>query len=213
MNLRFGYKSAFIAILVVVTAISSAFAQTEEHPLIIKARKQYAPNKGIHMTFDLSIYWAVREVTQEKKGVLFVSPGDKFRAEVGQTIWVSDGHTYWQYSKAANQVIIKDLLDVDLSMHPSQMLQNYLNKGTFTFVGEDNNLSRFSWKAQNGSSTESLDLWINNKKATIEKIKVVDRSGNVSTYTFKKSRFDIDIPEKTFSLTIPEGANVLDTRE
>ncbi|MFW6254101.1 MAG: LolA family protein, partial [Chitinivibrionales bacterium] len=73
----------------------------------------------MQISFDLSIFWAVRERTEEKKGELYVSPGDKFRAEVGQTIWVSDGQTYWQYSKAANQVVIKDLLDVDLSMHPS----------------------------------------------------------------------------------------------
>ncbi|MFP4418883.1 MAG: LolA family protein [Chitinispirillaceae bacterium] len=167
----------------------------------------------MQISFDLSIFWAVRERTEEKKGELYVSPGDKFRAEVGHTIWVSDGQTYWQYSKAANQVVIKDLLDVDLSMHPSQMLQNYLNKGSFKLVKEGDELTEFSWESQNSASSESLTLWLDSKKGIIRKIKVVDRNGNISTYTFKKSRIGIDIPNKTFTLTAPEGANVLDTRE
>ena len=68
-----------------------------------------------------------RDTGREKKsGSLQLMPGDKFRLTIGSTEWISDGHTYWQYNEKTSQVIIKNLLDVDLSMHPSQMIKTYL---------------------------------------------------------------------------------------
>jgi len=42
----------------------------------------------------------VREKTDNMHGSVVLAPGDRFRADLGTTLWVSDGTTLWQYDKA-----------------------------------------------------------------------------------------------------------------
>ena len=55
-------------------------------------------------------------------------------------------------------------------------------------------------------------MWVDKKKNVIKKILVVDKSGNESTYTFKKTRTGIEIPIETFTFEVPQGVEALDTR-
>lgn len=172
----------------------------------------------MEMVFDLEIFWKVREKTEKKSGVIEIGPNDKFRVEMDKNSWVCDGQTYWQYSKATKQVVIKRLLDVDISLHPSQVIKTYLTEYKYTVENEDEKTAFLTWKCPEEETAgqnkpKELAAWVDKNSGTVKKLKIVDKSGNESTYTFKKTRLDVQIPAETFNFTIPEGATVLDTRD
>jgi outer membrane lipoprotein-sorting protein len=193
------------------------FAQTGTAAPAIPSliRQKYGAETTFRCEFDLTIFWKVREKTEHKSGTLYIAPGDRFRLELGKALWVSDGRTYWQYSAATAQVVIKKLLDVDLSMYPSQIISTYLTKYEFTLLEADDRQAVLSWQAPRDAKTETraMTLWVESKNLTLKKLLVVDAGGNESTYTFKKSALGAEIPDATFTFSIPEGAAVLDNRE
>jgi outer membrane lipoprotein-sorting protein len=184
-------------------------------PLLSSLCAKYGPESTIRTEFDLSIFWKVREKTEHKSGILYLAPGDRFRLELGKNTWVSDGRSYWQYSAATSQVLIKQLLDIDISAHPSQIMSTYFNKYSYTMLENQDGQAVFSWQAQQAdadSDNKSVTLWVDVKKLTLKKLLVVDKSGNESTYIFKKTAAGAEIPDAAFKFQIPDGVSVLDTR-
>ncbi|MBD3316095.1 MAG: hypothetical protein GF344_09930 [Chitinivibrionales bacterium] len=187
----------------------------ETHPLIDSIRAKYDFDKGIELAFELETYWAVREKTRKRKGHVILGPDDRFRAEVDNVVWVCDGRTYWQYNNKTNQVIIKRLLDIDLSMHPSQIIKTYLTEYDFSVKEQDGReaiLEGVRVSKENDGRKQTVTLWVDKKKNTIVKAVSVDRQGNRNTYMFTKTRPAAGADPGTFQFEIPEGAEVLDTR-
>jgi chaperone LolA len=207
-------KHSLMATVVLCFLLFTA-ALAQEPPIVTMLKQKYGKDAALEVQFNLEIFWKIREKTEHKTGALFVGPKDRFRLELDKTVWVSDGRTYWQYSKATGQVVIKHLQDIDLSMHPSQVINTYLN--SFTFVIKEQNeqeavLSGKPAAADKTAEAREVTLWVDAKKAVLKKLFVVDKNGNESTYTFTKTRIGADIAQSTFTFKVPEGASVLDTR-
>jgi outer membrane lipoprotein-sorting protein len=206
-------KITIIPYVFICIYTSSLLAQGSA--IITRLKKKYSPETSIELAFDLNIFWKVREKHEKKEGALMVAPNDKFRLKLGSTEWVSNGHTYWQYNVKTNQVIIKNLLDVDLSMHPTQILKTYLSY-TFTVKSDNEKEAVLVWtvkKDDKEKSFTSITLWVDKKKNILKKLVVIDKNENESTYIFKKTKTGIQIPSETFSFEVPKGVEVLDTRD
>jgi len=192
--------------------LTSLFAQ--ENAVITALKKKYNEKASLELIFDLDIFWKVREKHEKKSGSLCLIPGDKFRLTIGSTEFISDGHTYWQYNEKSSQVIIKNLLDIDLSMHPSQIIKTYLGH-SYTVKSEDEKEAVLTWsdpEPEQNRPYKGMTLWVNKKKNTIEKIVTIDKNGNESTYTFKKTRTGVQFPSTLFEFEAPKGVDVLDSR-
>lgn len=203
---------SFVPYLITLFYALSLFAQGNS--IISNLKKKYHAESSIDVAFELNIFWKVREKNEKKSGALMVAPNDKFRLKLGSTEWVSNGHTYWQYNIKTNQVIIKNLLDVDLSMHPTQILKTYLSYA-YSVKSESEKEAVLIWRIMaddKEKSFKSITLWVDKKKNVIKKLVVVDKNENVSTYIFKKTKTGIQIPTETFTFTVPQGVDVLDTR-
>ncbi len=190
-------------------------AGAQDKALIPALKKKYGDKSSLELTFNLHIFWKVREKHEKKGGVLKIMPGDKFRLKLGSWEWVCDGHTCWQYNKKTSQVIIKSLLDLDLSMHPSQMMKTYLSYD-FTAASTDNKEAVFTWTTSEKVKKKSytgITLWVDKKKVTLKKLAAIDSKGNESTYTFTKTKIGTQIPPEIFTFEIPKGVEVLDTRD
>jgi len=189
-----------------------------QEPAIMKTvRALYNGKTPVETGFDLYIVWKVREKKESKSGRLIMAPGDKFRAELGAQTWVCDDRTYWEASRDGNnvQVVIKRAADVDLSMHPSQVLHTYLEKFSFALKERKGDLTTVEWKADSLSETAgaaSIDLSINATSGVITALRIVDKDGNESAYQFKKTKFPAKLPDSTFEYAVPKGASVLDMR-
>jgi len=193
----------------------SVILHAQEAPVITALKKKYNDLTSLELTFDLDIFWKVREKHEKKSGTLVCVKGDKFRVKIGSAEWVSDGVTYWQYNEKTAQVIVKSLLDVDLSQHPSQMITDCLSHA-YTVQADKDGETVLSWSSPDGDKSKQyrgITIRVDEKTTTITKICVVDKSGNESTYTFKKTKTGGPIPPETFDFEAPKGVEVLDTRK
>jgi outer membrane lipoprotein-sorting protein len=80
---------------------------------------------------------------------------------------------------------------------------------------EHNGIVVVEWKADSLSGQSEatvIRLSIEKKSGKIATLFVVDKSGNESTYTFKKTKFPAGIPDKTFDFVPPQGASIIDMR-
>lgn len=206
-------KAVFVLYIILSILQTSLYAQ--ENAVISALKKKYNEKTPLELTFDLDIFWKVREKHEKKSGSLHLMPGDKFRLAIGSTEWISDGHTYWQYNEKTSQVIIKSLLDVDLSMHPSQVIKTYLGY-SYKVKSDDAKQAVLTWSTADPDrkkTYKAITLWVNKKKNTIEKIRAVDKNGNESTYTFKKTEAGVQFPSTLFEFEVPKGVDILDTRK
>lgn len=207
-------KKAVVALYIILSILqTSLYAQ--ENAVITALKKKYNEKTSLELTFDLDIFWKVREKHEKKSGSLHLMPGDKFRLTIGSTEWISDGHNYWQYNEKTSQVIIKNLLDVDLSMHPSQVIKTYLGY-SYKVKSDDAKQTVLTWSTTDPDQKKTykeITLWVNKKKNTIDKIRAVDKNGNESTYTFKKTKTGVQFPPTLFEFEVPKGVDILDTRK
>ena len=207
-------KKAVVALYIIFSILqTSLYAQ--ENAVIAALKKKYNEKTSLELTFDLDIFWKVREKHDKKSGSLHLMPGDKFRLAIGSTEWISDGHTYWQYNEKTSQVIIKNLLDIDLSMHPSQTILTYLGH-SYKVKSDDEKQTVLTWSATDPDQKKThkkTTLWVNKKNNTIDKVCAVDKNGNKSTYTFKKTKTGVQFPLTLFEFEVPKGVDILDTRK
>lgn len=180
------------------------------HAGIHSVVEQYQ-KKNVELWYDLVVYWDVREREEKHSGHAFLTPGDKFNFSFDTNKWTSDGVTVWQYNSASNQVLIRDLLDVDLSMHPSTLFEDLLNK-TFVETPDGANKQVATWvnPAPKRGEDRRIEVLYDKKKSIILSAVFVDEDGNINTYTFTKTRFPEQISEELFTFVIPEGADVLE---
>jgi outer membrane lipoprotein-sorting protein len=179
-------------------------------------RATYGAQTTLTTDFDLTIFWKVREKQESNSGGMQLAPGDRFRVELGPTTWVCDGQTVWQYSTKTNQVVIKRLLDFDISTHPSQMLATYVLGYDYRVLEENERQATLQWEADSAEASafyQQITLTFDKRKNVVVSLVVIDRHGNQSTYQFKRTVFGEQMPRSTFELAIPKGADVLDERQ
>jgi outer membrane lipoprotein-sorting protein len=194
-----------------------AYAASQEPPIMKTVRAMYTTKTSLETKIDLHIFWKVREREETKSGVIFLAPGDKFRVELAAAIWVSNGETYWQSDKDDKgvQVVIKRLADVNVALHPSHVLNTYVEKYVYRLKEETGSVAVVEWNADSlAGQTEAtvIRMSIDKKSGKIFSLFIVDKSGNETTYTFKKTKFPEKLPEKLFEYTPPKGASILDMR-
>lgn len=168
--------------------------------------------------FDVKIYWKVREKEETKHGKIVLAPHDRFRIGLGESQWVSDGATLWEFDQSpSRQVIIRNLASCDPTQLPSRLLSKYLTRYSFKEKGTKGNNAEFSWSADSSSDSQKgearrISFTIDSKTAVVQELAVTDKSGNESTYTFHATSFG---PAKAslFSFDIPKGARILDERQ
>lgn len=203
-------QKKLVTIVVMLFAVS-LFADTNSVLNVI--RKKYGENSYVDMEFDLTIFWAIREKYEKKSGKLTYAPDDNFYLKLGHSTWISNGQTYWQYSDRTNQVVIKGLLDVDVSMHPSSMLKNFLKKSFKQDESNEKEIVLTFASNDKKSNYKKITLRINKKRMEISELVTVDSDQNESRYVFKKVKLGEKPSPAQFEFTIPQGADILDTRK
>ncbi|MFP4164689.1 MAG: LolA family protein [Chitinispirillaceae bacterium] len=204
-------KIIFTAVL--LCAVS--FTMAKEPEVISLVRKNYSGKTTVTAQFDLTIYWAIRERESEKRGELFLAPGEKFRADLGKETFVSDGKSFWQYSERNSQVVVRNLSEIDLSMQPSHLLSTFLTGRTFTQKSNKDGVVELVWKNDSvgADSYKSVTALVEEKTGIVKTLELVDKNENVNTYTFKNTVVGKPIADKVFRFKAPKGVEVLDMRE
>ena len=189
-------------------------SNAEEPALCKKMRSMYNDSKTITTDLEQSIFWTVREKTTRKKGTLIIAPGNRFNVNLSDETLVSDGTIYWQYSKKNNQVVIRNITDLDISSLPATILSRFLNDYTFTEKEQKGKTTILEWIADNSkkSAHQNVSLMVSTKTGIVQSLSFSDENGNIHTYRFKHTVFNRSVPEKTFTFKVPADANIVDNR-
>jgi outer membrane lipoprotein-sorting protein len=197
--------------------VAAALGTCQDAGLLSRVAKNYGGAVSLSTDFDVAIFWRVREKQEIKHGKIVCAPGDPFRIELGDSRWVCDGTTLWQYDKTVGQVIIRRLSSCDPAQLPSRMLLKYLTMYSFKEKKTKGKNTVFAWTVdsaavpQKGEARHIL-FTVDPKNAAVKGLMVVDKSGNESTYTFHATTFGSAARTSAFSFDIPKGARVLDER-
>jgi outer membrane lipoprotein-sorting protein len=211
-------KSSFFPVAALFTCFAVSFGTSQETGLLSRVIKNYSGEVSLSTSFDVKIFWKIREKEETKHGKIIMASHDRFRIVLGESEWVSNGTTMWQYDKSPSpQVIIRQLASCDPSQLPSGMLSKYLARYSFTAKETKGTSTVFTWTADTSVASPHGDaarisFTVETKSAVVKELSVVDKSGNISTYTFHGTSFGPP-PSSLFSFTIPKGARVLDERQ
>jgi outer membrane lipoprotein-sorting protein len=197
-----------------VVCIATAYASNDA---VLKTLKQkFSYSNSFEIQFSLDIYWKIREKHDTMKGHALFSTENKFNVTLGSNRWVSDGKILWHYNEKTNQVIIRNLSDIDQNTLPLDILRQFL---TYPFTRQENStaeIASYRWDTPSADSLkstyQSIMLWVRVKNATITKLFTSDRSGNENTYTITKIKSPAKPAVQSFLFTTPKGADVVEQR-
>jgi outer membrane lipoprotein-sorting protein len=201
--------------LLLLTILLTGHGVHAEEPAVLKKiRGNYTGTRTIYITFEQSIFWTIREKTTRKNGTLIIAPGNKFNVKFSDEVLVSDGTTYWQYSRKNNQVIIRKVKDLDLSSLPANILSSFLTRYTFRIKERKAKTTVLEWSddTKDTKSYQHVSLAVFNETGIVQTLSFTGNNGNIHTYTFKKTEFDRAVPEKTFQFKAPADVNIVDNR-
>jgi outer membrane lipoprotein-sorting protein len=208
-------KIRLIFALVFFASCLPCFCQ--QNRLVDRIRQNYSGATTLSSTVDIRIVWKMREKTDNMRGSIMLAPGDRYRVDLGNTLWVSDGATLWQYDKALSQVVVTSLSGNNNSMLPSKVITSYCSKYPLKASGSTSGNDVLEWKADttagaNGGDVSFVSITADRKTAAVKKLFVIDKSGNESTYSFSRTALGRSAPAGTFEFVPPKGARVLDQR-
>ena len=207
-------KTIINTTLILTVLAVSCFCQQER--LIDRIKQNYSGATTLSAAVDIRIVWKVREKTDNMRGSIVLAPGDKFRVDLGTTLWVSDGTTLWQYDKALSQVIIAALSNSS-AMIPSRMVADYCTKYPLTAPKTKQGYDVLEWKTDSTSGPASggvsyVRITAFGRRAVVRELFIIDSHGNETTYAFKSTTWNGKIPKNTFAFEVPKGARVIDKR-
>lgn len=215
--LSFGAALKVRPIFALVFFASSLPCFCQQNPLVDKIRRNYSGATTLSAAVDIRIVWKVREKTDNMHGSIVLAPGDRYRVNLGNTLWVSDGATLWQYDKSLSQVVISALSGNNNSMLPSKVLTDLCSKYPLKPSKSPSGSDVLEWKADSakgaaGGDVSFVSITADRKTALVKRLVVIDRCGNESTYSFSKTALGGPAPAGAFEFVPPKGARVLDQR-
>ena len=147
------------------------------------------------------------------EGKFFFKKENKLRLELKNLIIVSDGKTNWNYNKSQKKVIISNYDENDPSVFSlKRIIFDYPSKCQVT-EGPDKsgNVLILKPNSNSGINAYLIKIWVN-KNNNVEKVTIIQSSGNVLEVKFSKYKMDTGIPDSKFSFTPPQGTKIIDLR-
>ncbi len=198
-------------------AASTALPGDDASALVAKLRKKYDRIGDLSLSFRQTTVFAVSKVRQSSEGALALAKGNRYRVAFDDRVIVSDGSTVWSWSKSNAQVIVDRFRDDPTSLTPERLLVRIpaayaaLLLGAER-VGKDETRVVKLTPPAGDRSVRWVKLWVDEDRLTIVRLQLSDLAENDITYELSDIRIDTGLPDSTFRMAIPAGAEILDLR-
>lgn len=212
--------SLFVCFLLISTGIATAQTSDQAAVKLLKSVSQkYSGYKTMQMDVTLTIENLESKSKDTKTGKVY-GKGNKFRAEMGNQIIMSDGKTLWTYLKDVNEVQINNFEQGQGIMSPNDIFK-IAEKDYLVYMGEK--------VTEGGKSLQIIELTPKNKSLSFSKIKmyvdptdnsvkkgvVYDKNAIHYTYTISNFKSNVELSDSTFTFDKSKypGVEVIDLRE
>jgi outer membrane lipoprotein carrier protein len=206
------YKSVYFALFVLVC---SSFA-SEAESILAKSGERLKSAKIWSMDFRVESRVSDGSVQAAYKGDFLLGSGDRFRLRLPGQHYYSDGISLWQYNELQKQVMIKNSVETDGGMHPSEVMFRYLkckplslSKGVFQ--GVPVHIIQLDPKGQVKAFT-AMEVWLKESDQTPVKIVTTDKTGSTTLYEITNLRKDPNLGDSAFRFVATKDVEEIDMR-
>lgn len=154
-----------------------------------------------------------KETLRQKADVLYNSP--RYRVKTGEVEVYSDGKSVWQFNKAAKEVVVSPMVEVDDDLiNPANLLSNYTKTFRAKLIREEEDgTAVIDLQPMKGKAFHKIRLYINSKTGLLKKLEQHNYDSSRGEYTisnFKNTKAtDADFVFDTKSYP---GVEVVDMR-
>ena len=208
-------RSVWIAFCLGWTA-SAALGQSGSE-IIARVQKRLSSYKTFSARFEKQFYWAVLDKHRSREGQIYLRRPNRFRIELeGGDVVVADGKAVWSYVAHNNQVVISPY-----QAHvktPWEVFFDYTERYVPIAVEESALQGRSCYllvlvPESESSVVEQMRVWVDRKKWYLLQVEQREANGNRTAYVLRDHRTNRRIADEVFAFEVPEGVEVLDTRE
>lgn len=206
-----------IFLFLVLGLYSSGIAAPSGAGAKVLAESARVLQKSSHtsLEFELRIVDALHNTQAPQKGSLLLGPRDQFVLTLAGQQYLSDGITLWQYAPTQQQVLIKNVADLDGVFHPSEVLFKYLHcpvlkMQTTQLQGQKVEHLELDPQSQLPGYTQ-LAVWINQQHHPVQ-IVLRDNSDNVITYLISQVRTNVKATGADFKFKSSADIDEIDMR-
>jgi outer membrane lipoprotein-sorting protein len=186
--------------------ITFAFAQQNDpsaKKILDQVSNKFKSFKAVQSTFTLQIEDARGKVQGVKTGTVYMK-GPKYRVNItGQEIY-SDGKSVWTYDKGANEVTITQVDPSGTSITPQKLFTSFYDKDFLYKLNGEKKIGNRTLQeiemtpVDKTKAFHKVYLLIDKKAQTIYSTKVLEKNGNVYSYTVNTLNGKSPVPDDVF---------------
>ena len=213
--------SAWAVMLIGLVAIKGTEAPAKKitaEAITKKMQQRIDKVGGLSAEFSISTYMAALDQNRESSGRLYIlRKKSKLRLERADQTIVSDGKSVWTYIPANQQIIVMPAEDSKAGIRPDEFLFFYTNQYTHTLIGDEMIDGVVHYKLHLKANTVLADfpelrIWVDSREWLTRRVLYADDMGSETVVQFTHIRLNPDMPSGTFTMSAPEGVEVVDLR-
>ena len=174
--------------------------------------------EGLSAEFSISTYMAALNQHRESSGRLYIlRKKSKLRLEQADQTIVSDGKSVWTYIPVNQQIIVMPAEASKAGIRPDEFLFFYTNQYTHTLIGDEMIDGVVHYELHLKANTvladfHELRIWVDSREWLTRRVLYADDMGSETVVQFTHIRLNPDMPSGTFTMSAPEGVEVVDLR-
>ena len=213
--------SAWAVMLIGLVAIEGTEAPAKKitaEAITKKMQQRIDKVGGLSAEFSISTYMAALDQNRESSGRLYIlRKKSKLRLEQADQTIVSDGKSVWTYIPVNQQIIVMPAEASKAGIRPDEFLFFYTNQYTHTLIGDEMIDGVVHYKLHLKANTVLADfpelrIWVDSREWLTRRVLYADDMGSETVVQFTHIRLNPDMPSGTFTMSAPEGVEVVDLR-
>ena len=213
--------SAWAVMLIGLMAIEGTEAPAKKitaEAITKKMQQRIDKVEGLSAEFSISTYMAALDQHRESSGRLYIlRKKSKLRLEQADQTIVSDGKSVWTYIPVNQQIIVMPAEDSKAGIRPDEFLFFYTNQYTHTLIGDEMIDGVVHYELHLKANTVLADfpelrIWVDSGEWLTRRVLYADDMGSETVVQFTHIRLNPDMPSGTFTMSAPEGVEVVDLR-
>jgi outer membrane lipoprotein carrier protein len=213
--------SAWAVMLIGLMAIEGTEAPAKKitaEAITKKMQQRIDKVEGLSAEFSISTYMAALDQHRESSGRLYIlRKKSKLRLEQADQTIVSDGKSVWTYIPVNQQIIVMPAEDSKAGIRPDEFLFFYTNQYTHTLIGDEMIDGVVHYELHLKANTVLADfpelrIWVDSGEWLTRRVLYADDTGSETVVQFTHIRLNPVMPSGTFTMSAPEGVEVVDLR-
>ncbi len=185
--------------MIVISVVSTGFAQTDAKSVLDKVSAKLKGNKGISANFTYSTKDKKNASHGTKSGQILVK-GQKYYLKQGNSEIYSDGSKNWNYNVTDKEVTVTEAENDSQGFTPAKFLGNFYDKDfTYNLVSSAGNTYQIALiPVDKRKNFKQVTVFVDKTKDLVTKAQVLDKADNTIEFTLSNVNTNAAIADSKF---------------